>query len=290
MMTVRTVHKLFRSQPVLEGAGVRLKRAFGYREVPLLDPFLMLDDMHSTNPADYTAGFPWHPHRGIETITYLIQGLVEHSDSMGNKGTISSGEVQWMTAGSGIIHQEMPQVSPTGTMQGFQFWTNLPGSHKMMPPRYRDIKAADIPEVLLPGGGTVKVICGTVNGTVGPVKDIVSEPELLDVVLPVGAVFSHPVVPGHTALAYVIDGSGKFGQSSEPAKGQVTATMETVVLYERQGNQVVIEATSEPLRLLFLSGKPLEEPVAWRGPIVMNTEEELRTAFAEYHNGTFVKG
>src|SRR5512133_3933561 len=176
-MSTRRIAKIFKSRPTVEGAGVHLKRAFGYSQVPQFDPFLMLDDFHTSNPDEYLAGFPWHPHRGIETITYVLEGLVEHGDSMGNKGAIGAGDVQWMTAGSGIIHQEMPQVSPTGTMWGFQFWANLPASQKMMPPRYRDVPAATIPEVTLAGGVQVKLISGRLNGTQGPVTDIVIDPE-----------------------------------------------------------------------------------------------------------------
>jgi len=287
-VAARRIEKTFKSQPTIEGAGVHLKHAFGYNELPLFDPFLLLDDMHSANPDDYLAGFPWHPHRGIETITYMIQGLVEHGDSMGNNGKISGGEAQWMTAGSGIIHQELPAISPTGTMQGFQFWTNLPAALKMMPPRYRDVGAADIPEVTLAGGATVKIISGKVNDVQGPIRDIVTKPELLDVALPAGATFTHPVKPGHTAFAYVIEGKGHFGEFGQTNEAMLHGA-ETVILYQREGDQVVVQTQNEPARFLFLSGKPLNEPIAWRGPIVMNTSAELSLAFEEFRNGTFVK-
>lgn len=282
-MTIRRIKELYRSVPTIEGAGVHLKRAFGFAQVALFDPFLMLDDFHTSNPNEYLAGFPWHPHRGIETITYLLEGLVEHGDSMGNKGVIGPGDVQWMTAGSGIVHQEMPQVSPTGTMWGFQFWANLPSRQKMMSPRYRDVRAGEIPEVRLANGATVKVIAGTVAGTVGPVKDIVIEPEMLDISVPAETVFTHEVPAGHTAFAYVLAGEGVFAQ------GRLPSSPETVLLFDRAGDTIQVATSDQPLRFLFVAGKPLDEPVAWRGPIVMNTQEELALAFEEYRNGTFIK-
>ncbi|MDD2851807.1 MAG: pirin family protein [Desulfuromonadaceae bacterium] len=300
-MSRRRIAKLFKSQPTVEGAGVHLKRAFGYSQVPIFDPFLMLDDFHTANPDEYLAGFPWHPHRGIESITYVLDGLVEHSDSMGNKGVISRGDVQWMTAGSGIIHQEMPQKSPTGMMWGFQFWANLPAARKMMPPRYRDVKAADIPEIILEQGITVKIVSGQVNGFKGPVCDIVIEPEMLDVSIPAGVTFRYPVKVGHTVIAYVLDGEGYFddrrdafsidmaGSGWMDLDRRCSCGAETVVLYERNGNEIVIETGKSPLRFLYISGKPLNEPVAWYGPIVMNSQDELRIAFEEYRNGTFIK-
>jgi len=300
-MATRRIAKTFKSRPTIEGAGVHLKRAFGYSQVPQFDPFLMLDDFHTANPAEYMAGFPWHPHRGIETITYVLDGLVEHGDSMGNKGVISPGDVQWMTAGSGIIHQEMPQKSPTGMMWGFQFWANLPAKQKMMPPRYREVKAADIPEVTVAAGVRIKVICGEVAGVKGPVRDIVIDPELLDVSVPAGVTVSHPVKTGHTAIAYILDGDGYFDDRRDAFAYEMAGAgwmdvnrrcicgPETVVLYEHDGPEVTITAGDRPLRFLFISGRPLHEPVAWYGPIVMNTQEELRVAFEEYANGTFVK-
>ncbi len=300
-MSIRRIAKIFKSRPTIEGAGVHLKRAFGYSQVPQFDPFLMLDDFHTSNPDEYLAGFPWHPHRGIETITYVLEGLVEHGDSMGNKGTIGAGDVQWMTAGSGIIHQEMPQVSPTGTMWGFQFWANLPAGQKMMAPRYRDVKAADIPEVMLENGVTVKVIAGWVAGVQGPVGDIVIEPEMLDISVPAGTVFSHPLSAGHTAFAYILSGEAYFddqrdayayemvGHGWSDTERRCSCSTETVVLFEHVGDAVEVTTTDTPLRFLFVSGKPLGEPVAWYGPIVMNTQEELKIAFEEYQRGTFVK-
>jgi redox-sensitive bicupin YhaK (pirin superfamily) len=300
-MKPRRISKLFKSRPTVEGAGVHLKRAFGYSQVPQFDPFLMLDDFHTANAAEYLPGFPWHPHRGIETITYVLEGLVEHGDSMGNKGVIGAGDVQWMTAGSGIIHQEMPQKSPTGMMWGFQFWANLPAEKKMMAPRYRDVKAADIPEVILDSGVRVKIISGNINGVTGPVQDVVIEPEMLDISIPAGAAFHHTVKEGHTAIAYVLDGSGYFDDRRDAFAYEMAGSgwmdldrrcdcgAETVILYEREGSNVVIKAGNNPLRFLFISGKPLNEPVAWYGPIVMNSQDELRVAFEEYQNGTFIK-
>ena len=300
-MTIRKIFKVFRSIPTIEGAGVHLKRAFGYHQVPLFDPFLMLDDFHTSNPTEYLAGFPWHPHRGIETITYVLEGLVEHGDSMGNKGVIGAGDVQWMTAGSGIIHQEMPQLSPTGTMWGFQYWANLPASQKMMPPRYRDVPADTIPEVVLDSGVRVKVVSGELNGVQGPVQDIVIDPELMDVSVPPGGVFEHAVKPGHTVVAYVLAGAGNFDEGRDPFSFEYSGSgwldleractfgPETVVLYEREGTGIRVTAREHGVRFLLLSGRPLGEPVAWQGPIVMNSREELRIAFEEYHNGTFIK-
>lgn len=282
-MSIRKIQTSLQSVPTVEGAGVHLKRAFGHAQVPRFDPFLMLDDFHSSDPADYLAGFPWHPHRGIETITYLLEGVVEHGDSMGNNGVIGAGDVQWMTAGSGIIHQEMPRESPTGAMWGFQFWANLPAARKMMPPRYQDVKAADIPDVTLADGITVKVIAGTVNGVQGPVRDIIIEPEMLDVSVPPGTVFEHPVPQGHTAFAYTLSGEAAFDESGRGWR------REMVLLFERDGDAVRIETRQEPARFVLVSGKPLGEPIAWGGPIVMNTREELHLAFDEYEKGTFIK-
>ena len=300
-MSARNIAKLFKSRPTIEGAGVHLKRAFGYSQVPLFDPFLMLDDFHTANPDEYLPGFPWHPHRGIETITYVLDGLVEHADSMGNKGVISAGDVQWMTAGSGIIHQEMPQKSPTGMMWGFQFWANLPAEHKMMEPRYRDVKAADIPEITLDSGIKIKIVSGLVNGVQGPVQDIVIDPEMLDVSIPSGTTFRHPVKDGHTAVAYVLAGEGYFDERRDAFAYEMAGSgwmdldrrcicgAETVILFEREGSEVVVVSGEQPLRFLFIAGKPLNEPLAWYGPIVMNTQDELRTAFEEYNSGNFIK-
>lgn len=300
-MTTRRISKILKSLPAIEGAGVHLKRAFGYSQVPLFDPFLMLDDFHTANPEEYLAGFPWHPHRGIETITYVLEGLVEHGDSMGNKGTIGAGDVQWMTAGRGIIHQEMPQVSPTGTMWGFQLWANLPASQKMMAPRYRDVKANEIPNVTLDNGVMVKIIAGEVAGVQGPVGDIVIEPEMLDISVPVGTLFFHSLPTGHTAFAYILSGEGYFddqrdafayemvGHGWSDSERHCLCVSETVVLFEHAGEAIEITTTDKPVRFLLVSGKPLGEPVAWNGPVVMNTQEELKIAFDEYRHGTFVK-
>lgn len=282
-MTIRKISTSLRSVPTIEGAGVHLKRAFGYHQVPLFDPFLMLDDFHTSTPGEYLAGFPWHPHRGIETITYILEGLVEHGDSMGHTGVISAGDVQWMTAGSGVIHQEMPKESPTGTMWGFQFWTNLPADRKMMAPRYQDVKASQIPQVELDGGIAIKVIAGIVGGVQGAVKDIVIEPVMLDISIPAGISYEHYLPEGHTAFTYILNGEGTFDETGDMYQ------KETVLLFEREGTIVRIEAKGRPLRILFVAGKPLGEPVAWGGPIVMNTREELHTAFEEYKNGTFIK-
>ena len=300
MAKTRTIRKVIKSKPVLEGAGVRLRRVFGNSEVPLFDPFLLFDDFRNTDPTHYIKGFPWHPHRGIETITYVLTGDVEHGDSMGNKGVITSGDMQWMTAGSGIIHQEMPKGDGNGVMEGFQLWANLPKSRKMMAPRYRDIKSAQVPEVVTKGGAKVKVICGTVEGKQGPVKDIVIEPEYLDVTLPAHSEFVHKTPPGHTVFAYVIAGKGVFCNEKNPfaygSLGENYFDMErdsyihngTAVLFN-DGDQVTVATQGEPVRFLLVSGKPIGEPVAWYGPIVMNTEEELKIAFEEYREGTFIK-
>jgi len=283
MAVLRTIRKVWRSRPTIEGAGVHLKRAFGNQEAPRLDPFLLLDDFRSDDPSKYLPGFPWHPHRGIETITYVLEGDVEHGDSMGNRGDITAGDVQWMTAGSGIVHQEMPRGDARGRMGGFQLWANLPASHKMMDPRYRDVKRGEIPEVPMEGGALVKIVSGRVNNVQGPVRDIVTDPEYLDVAVPTGGRFTHPVKKGHTVFAYVIEGSATFGTERESLYGS-----ETLVHYA-DGDAVSITAEKEPVRFLLVSGKPIGEPVAWYGPIVMNTDEEIRIAFEEYRKGTFIK-
>ncbi|OIQ50101.1 Quercetin 2,3-dioxygenase [Pseudodesulfovibrio hydrargyri] len=276
----RTIKQLFKGRPVTEGAGVRLRRLFSDFESELFDPFLMLDDFRSDSPEDFLAGFPWHPHRGIETITYVTMGDVEHGDSLGNKGVITTGAVQWMTAGSGIIHQEMPKGDSQGRMHGFQLWANLPARDKMMDPRYRDITAADIPVVQRPDGTTIKVIAGTVDKARGPMEEIVIDPEYLDCALPPGTAFLHPTRPGHTVFVYVIGGSAEIDG--------VTVADRDLVLFN-DGSQLLVQAGEPGVRFLLVSGAPLREPIAWRGPIVMNTEEELDLAFEEYRNGTFIK-
>jgi hypothetical protein len=268
------------AKPVLEGAGVHLNRVFGFGNESLFDPFLLLDDFRSDTPEHYLKGFPWHPHRGIETITYVLRGDVEHGDSLGNRGTISSGDVQWMTAGSGIIHQEMPKGDERGAMHGFQLWANLPARDKMIDPRYRDITAAQIPEIAGEDGTKIKIIAGSLDGIQGPVTDIATEPQYLDVTLPANAAFTHPTPAEHTLMVYTIDGSGQSSDKQLLDK--------TLLLFE-QGDEVVLESGPGGLRFLLLCGKPLREPVAWRGPIVMNSEEELETAFREYQQGTFIK-
>ena len=284
----------------MEGAGVRLKRAFGFYQVPLLDPFLLLDDFHSNHPDDYLKGFPWHPHRGIETITYVLYGKVEHGDSMENRGIISSGDVQWMTAGSGIIHQEMPKGQEDGLLWGFQLWANLPASHKMMDPRYRDVKSHQIPEATLDNGVKVKIICGEVKGVKGPVQDIVIDPEYLDITVPSNSHLRYPVKGGHTVFAYIIEGKGYFdpgrdvyayeveGRNYFDFKRECMMGSENLILFD-DGDELTISTEEKPVRFLLISGKPIGEPVAWYGPIVMNTQEELRVVFEEYENGTFIK-
>jgi redox-sensitive bicupin YhaK (pirin superfamily) len=283
MQQARTLVWKAHSRGTLEGAGVRLHRAFGYQDIPAFDPFLMLDDFRADRPEDYLAGFPWHPHRGIETVTYMLEGTVEHGDSMGHSGNVDAGCVQWMTAGSGIIHQEMPKPVD-GRMGGFQLWVNLPRKHKMMDPRYQEIKAAEIPTVALPGGASVKVICGTIAGVSGPVRDIMAEPEYLDISLGPDAQFSHPVKPGYMAAVYVIGGTGIFDERhNEELENR------TMALFGDEGDEVSVHAGGNGVRFLLFSGKPLREPVAWGGPIVMNTQEELQQAFDDYENDTFIK-
>ncbi len=277
----RGVVKVLTGEPVIEGAGVHLRRVFGFQETALFDPFLLLDDFRSDSPEEFLSGFPWHPHRGIETITYVLRGDVEHGDSLGNTGVISSGDVQWMTAGSGIIHQEMPKGDGNGSMYGFQLWANLPSNQKMMNPRYRDIGAEDIPEVELENGAKIKIIAGMVSGVSGPVDDIVTDPEYLDCLLPPAARFIHETKRGYTALLYVIDGTGSVANTP--------VSDGTLVLFGDGDELAVSAGGSSGLRFLLFSGKPLQEPVAWRGPIVMNTQEELEEAFRELRDETFIK-
>jgi len=299
-MSVRPVKRVVKAKPTLEGAGVHLRRAFGFGNTSDFDPFLLLDDFRNERPEDYLAGFPWHPHRGIETITYVLAGSVEHGDSMGNSGTIASGDVQWMTAGSGIIHQEMPKGDGDGRMHGFQLWANLPAALKMTAPRYQEVKAADIPVVRDDDGTEVRVVCGRFGGSSGPVDEVAIEPTYLDVSIPAGKRKTLPVETTRNAFAYVFAGSGKICNASgplavptEPAgwadtKPPADADNRSLVLFDR-GDEITVQAHDGGLRFLLVSGRPLGEPVAWYGPIVMNTQEQLRQAFAELEQGTFLK-
>jgi redox-sensitive bicupin YhaK (pirin superfamily) len=282
-MTTREVRLVRESVPTIEGAGVRLRRAFGHGDEALFDPFLMLDDFRGDRPADYERGFPWHPHRGIETITYMIEGDCDHGDSMGNRGTICAGDVQWMTAGSGVIHQEMPRGADNGRMGGFQLWANLPSVQKMREPRYQGIEAAQIPVVEL-DGALVRVIAGLVGQTVGPVSGIAVEPVYLDVTLAPSSTLTYPTVMGHTVFAYLFEGDGRFGGGGE----SVSAGRGVLISFD-DGDEVTVATGGAAARFLLVSGKPLYEPVAWAGPIVMNTREQLDEAWRELEAGTFVK-
>jgi redox-sensitive bicupin YhaK (pirin superfamily) len=283
MAIIRSIESISTSIPTREGAGVHLRRAFGFHTPERTDPFLLFDDFRSDTPAHYLPGFPWHPHRGIETITYMLKGEVEHGDSLGNHGVISGGDVQWMTAGGGIIHQEMPKGDKDGAMHGFQLWLNLPAKEKMCPPRYRGISPKDIPEVPLHSGATVKIICGRVDDVLGPVTGISTDPEYLDFTLPADTTLSHPTRPGYTAMVYVIGGSGHFAPDATSECGNTNLVIFT------DGDEIVVAAGRQGLRFLLMTGKPLHEPIAWQGPIVMNTDEELVQAFQEYRNGTFLR-
>lgn len=287
-MPSRLVVSVNPSRPTREGAGVFLRRAFGFQDEGDFDPFLLLDDFRSDVPAQYLAGFPWHPHRGIETITYVLAGDVEHGDSLGNRGAIGAGDVQWMTAGSGIVHQEMPKGDAQGRMYGFQLWANLPAKDKMMDPRYRDVKADQIPEVVRPDGVRVRVVAGSVDGTTGPVRDVVIAPEYLDVSIPPLTRFAHDTPRGHTVLAYVFEGEGAFGPEAAGGEGERRYGDGTLLRFG-DGDRVEARTAADAVRFLLISGRPLGEPIAWRGPIVMNTEEELQTAFEEYRDGTFLR-
>ena len=301
-MSIRPVKSIIQSQPTIEGAGVKLRRAFGFGNTGDFDPFLLLDDFRNEHPQDYLAGFPWHPHRGIETITYVLRGTVQHGDSLGNRGAMGPGDVQWMTAGSGILHQEMPKGDEAGRMHGFQLWANLPKSLKMTDPRYQDILAKDIPEVVDDDGTRVRVICGEFWGKTGPVEGVAADPRYLDVWVPPGVRKTFPVESSRHAFAYIFEGSGTFRDASAP-RGVLTervgegesgpAVLEpagnrSLVLFD-SGDEITVQAGAAGLRFLLVSGRPLEEPVAWRGPIVMNTDEELRRAYAELRDGTFIR-
>jgi redox-sensitive bicupin YhaK (pirin superfamily) len=300
-MSIRPVKRIIESKPTMEGAGVKLRRAFGFGETSEFDPFLLLDDFRNDRPDDYRAGFPWHPHRGIETITYVLAGDVEHRDSLGNTGKLGAGDVQWMTAGRGIMHQEMPQGDAAGRMHGFQLWANLPRSLKMTEPRYQDIKAADIPEIVDDDGTHVRVITGAFWGKKGPVEGVAADPRYLDVFVPPGKRKTLKVETDRHAFAYVFEGSGNFRSASQPfgvltekqVDGSETIVREqtgnrSLVVFDR-GDEVTVQAGDQGIRFLLVSGKPIEEPVAWYGPIVMNTQAELQQAVAELRNGTFIK-
>jgi quercetin 2,3-dioxygenase len=300
-MSVRPIKRIAQSTPTIEGAGVKLRRAFGFGTTSEFDPFLLLDDFRNDNPDEYRAGFPWHPHRGIETITYVLAGTVEHGDSLGNKGRMGAGDVQWMTAGSGILHQEMPQGDAQGRMHGFQLWANLPSSLKMTAPRYQDIPAIEIPEIVDDDGTRVRVICGDFWGKRGPVDGTAAEPRYLDVFVPPGKRKALPVERGRHAFAYVFEGSGTFSSASQPFGVLTEKTVDgnEALIRERTGNrslvlfdsgdEITVQAGEEGIRFLLVSGTPIEEPVAWYGPIVMNTQAELERAFAELKDGTFIK-
>lgn len=297
---LRKIRKIRKSIPTIEGAGIHLKRAFGFQHVPAFDPFLLFDEFRSEKPEEYSMGFPWHPHRGIETITYVLKGEIRHKDSLGNSGIIRSGEVQWMTAGSGIVHQEMPHGDENRALWGFQLWANLPAAHKMMKPRYREIKINRIPELFMGKGLKVRIICGEVNGVEGPVRGIVTDPEYLDVAVPPEEKFFHITVPGYTVFAYIIEGSGHFDREKGACAFEVEGgryldqaedciiDKESLVLYG-DGDSVEVTAGDKGVRFLLISGKPIGEPVAWYGPVVMNTKEELRVAFEEYRQGSFTR-
>jgi len=299
-MSIRPVKKLAKSKPALEGAGVHLRRAFGFGNTSDYDPFLLLDDFRNDIPADYLAGFPWHPHRGIETITYVLAGTVEHGDSMGNRGAIGAGDIQWMTAGRGIIHQEMPKGDAAGQMHGFQLWANLPAKFKMTAPRYQEVKAPEIPEVTDDDGTRVRVVTGNFWGKTGPVTGIAADPIYIDVSVPPGKRKKLPVEHGRHAFAYVFAGSGKFCNASAPLAVPTEAVgwldtapprdvdNRSLVLFD-SGDEIEVLAGADGIRFLLVSGKPLKEPVAWYGPIVMNTQQQLQQAFEELQEGTFLK-
>jgi hypothetical protein len=299
-MSIRPVKRLIKSKPTLEGAGVHLRRAFGFGNTHDFDPFLLLDDFRNDVPEDYLAGFPWHPHRGIETITYVLAGSVEHGDSLGNKGKMGAGDVQWMTAGSGILHQEMPKGDARGRMHGFQLWANLPAALKMTDPRYQDIPASAIPEVTDDDGTRVRVVCGEFWGKKGPVEGVAADPQYLDIFVPPGQRKRLKVETTRNAFAYVFTGSGTFRDASNPravlteqaaspdAPPVYDASNHSLLLFDR-GDELIAQAGPEGIRFLLVSGKPIEEPVAWYGPIVMNTQQQLRQAVNELNDGTFIK-
>jgi redox-sensitive bicupin YhaK (pirin superfamily) len=301
-MSIRAVKRMLESTPTMEGAGVRLRRGFGFGDTADFDPFLLFDDFRNERPSDYLKGFPWHPHRGIETITYVLAGTVEHGDSLGNRGTLGGGDIQWMTAGSGIIHQEMPKGDEQGRMHGFQLWANLPRSLKMTAPRYQDVQARDIPSITDDDGTHVRVVCGEFRGTRGPVDGIAAEPQYLDVSVPPRARKRLPIEVTRHAFAYVFAGSGTFRDASPPrpvltddtgvslddSVAYNDARDRSLIVFDR-GDEVVVQAGEQGIRFLLVSGRPLEEPIAWHGPIVMNTEAELREAFRQLRDGSFIE-
>ena len=278
----KRIKEIFKTQHVMEGAGVKLRRGFGNAEVPRFDPFLLFDDFSAKNPADYLAGFPWHPHRGIETVTYILDGNVRHRDSIGSSGVIGAGDLQWMSAGSGIIHEEMP--TGTGGLKGFQLWVNLPQKGKMSPPNYQEVTRNDIPTMTVGGNAEVRLIAGSFDTHHGPVKDIMAEPLYIDVIVLPEKDFSFPVTEGYTTFIYIFDGALGTG-----VEGSIIYEKGTILLYAREGSEVVLRAGGAGARFLLVSGKPLNEKVAWYGPIVMNSEEELHTAFRELEQGSFIK-
>jgi quercetin 2,3-dioxygenase len=300
-MSIRPVKRVTQSKPAVEGAGVKLRRAFGFGDTTAFDPFLLLDDFRNDRPEDYRAGFPWHPHRGIETITYVLAGTVEHRDSLGNKGALRAGDVQWMTAGSGILHQEMPEGDARGRMHGFQLWANLPASLKMTAPRYQDVKSAEIPEIVDDDGTRVRIVCGDFWGKRGPVEGVAAEPRYLDIWVPPGLRKTLPVETERHAFAYVFEGSGSFRGASQPFGVLTEKEIDGAEIVRREstgnrslvefdrGDEVVVQAGDAGIRFLLVSGKPLQEPVAWYGPIVMNSQAELKQALRELQDGTFIK-
>ena len=298
-MSIRPIKRIVESQPTMEGAGVKLRRAFGFGETTEFDPFLLFDDFRNERPDDYLAGFPWHPHRGIETITYVLAGTVDHGDSLGNRGSLGAGDIQWMTAGRGIMHQEMPQGDAQGRMHGFQLWANLPASLKMTTPRYQDIQSGDVPEVVDDDGTRVRVLCGDFWGKKGPVEGVAADPSYLDISVAPGRKKRLQVETSRHAFAYVFAGSGTFRDASAPRGVRTEAVGDaagpghetgnrSLVLFDRR-DEVVVQAGEMGIRFLLVSGKPIEEPVAWYGPIVMNTEAELRQAYTELRQGTFIR-
>ncbi len=296
----RRIHEVLWSSTTKEGAGVVLNRAFGFQEQPMFDPFLLLDDFRSNKKEDYAKGFPWHPHRGIETITYMLSGKVVHQDSLGNSGTIGAGDVQWMTAGSGIIHQEMPEGDGQGTLEGFQFWMNLPASSKMMNPRYQEISHDKIPNLILANGIHITLIAGDMSGIKGPVEDIMTDPELLDITIPPHSSFTHPTKRGHTVFAYIFEGEGRFTPDQEELSNSEESKKDTLVEQHKtyhegavirytDGTMITVSTEEDSVRFILASGRPLKEPIAWYGPIVMNTSDELRRAFKEYEENRFLQ-